>query len=151
VSDQSLKERIAEDIKSAMRAKEKERLGTLRLVGAAIKQREVDERIALDDSGVLAVLEKMLKQRRDSIEQFRKAGRDDLADKEAAEIAIIGDYMPAALGDAEIDALIDEAIQSTGASSMKDMGGVMGVLRPKIQGRADMGTVSARIKARLAP
>ena len=151
MSDQSLKERIAEDIKSAMRAKEKERLGTLRLVGAAIKQREVDERIALDDSGVLAVLEKMLKQRRDSIEQFRKAGRDDLADKEAAEIAIIGDYMPAALGDAEIDALIDEAIQSTGASSMKDMGGVMGVLRPKIQGRADMGTVSARIKARLAP
>jgi uncharacterized protein len=150
MSDQSLKERIAEDTKSAMRAKEKERLGTLRLIGAAIKQREVDERITLDDSGVLAALEKMLKQRRDSIEQFRKAGRDDLADKEAAEIAIIGEYMPTALSDAEIDSLIDEAVQSTGAASMKEMGSVMAVLRPRIQGRADMGAVSARIKARLS-
>ncbi len=151
MSETSLKERIAEDTKSAMRNKEKERLGTLRLVGAAIKQREVDERITLGDADVVAVLEKMLKQRRDSIDQYRKAGRDDLADKEEAEVAIIEEYMPAALGEAEIDTLIDEAIQSTGAASMKDMGSVMGVLRPKIQGRADMGAVSARVKARLAP
>jgi len=146
----SLKEQITSDMKDAMRAKEKERLGTIRLILAAIKQREVDERIELDDEQVLAVLDKMVKQRRDSITQYRDAGREELAAVEEAELEIIQHYLPEALSEAEIDNLIDEAISSSGAESMKDMGKVMGLLKPKVQGRADMGAVSARIKARLS-
>jgi len=149
VSQSDLKARINDDVKAAMRGQDKARLAVLRLITAAIKQREVDERIELDDTQVLAVLDKMVKQRRDSIEQYTKAGRQELADKEAGEIEIIQAYMPAQLGEAELDALIDEAISASGAASMKDMGKVMGQLRPKVQGRADMGAVSARIKARL--
>lgn len=146
----SLKEQITSDMKDAMRAKDKDRLGTIRLIQAAIKQREVDERIELDDEQVLVVLDKMVKQRRDSITQYRDAGREELAAKEEAELEIIQHYLPEALSDAEIDNLIEEAISSTGAESMKDMGKVMGLLKPKVQGRADMGAVSARIKARLS-
>ncbi len=146
----SLKEQITADMKEAMRAKDKDTLGTIRLIQAAIKQREVDERIELDDSQVLAVLDKMVKQRRDSINQYREAGREELAAKEEAEISIIQKYLPAALSEAEIDTLIEEAIGNTGAQSMQDMGKVMGQLKPKLQGRADMGAVSARIKARLS-
>ncbi len=146
----SLKDQITADMKDAMRAKEKETLGTIRLIQAAIKQREVDERVELDDSQVLVVLDKMVKQRRDSITQYRDAGREELAAKEEAEISIIQKYLPAALSEAEIDALIDEAISNSGAQSMQDMGKVMGQLKPKLQGRADMGAVSARIKARLS-
>lgn len=145
----SLKEQITSDMKDAMRAKDKDRLGTIRLIQAAIKQREVDERIELNNEQVLAVLDKMVKQRRDSISQYRGAGREDLAVKEEAELEIIQHYLPEALSEAELDSLIDEAITSSGAESMKDMGKVMGVLKPKVQGRADMGAVSARIKARL--
>ena len=145
----SLKDRITEDMKSAMRAKDTERLGTIRMITSAIKQREVDERIQLDDAQVLSVLEKMVKQRKDSITQYEKAGRDELAQQEAFEIAIIQDYMPEQLSDAEIDALIAEAISSSGAESMKDMGKVMGLLKPKLAGRADMGAVSGKIKAKL--
>ena len=144
-----LKNRITEDVKSAMRSKDKERLGTLRLITAAIKQREVDERIELDDAAVLAVLDKMVKQRKDSIDQYTQAGRTELADKEQAEIVIIQEYLPAQLSDAEIDQLITDAIKATGASAMQDMGKVMGQLKPKLQGRADMGAVSGKIKARL--
>lgn len=136
-------------MKEAMRAKDKDRLGTIRLIQAAIKQREVDERIELDDSQVLAVLDKMVKQRRDSITQYRDAGREDLASKEEAELQVIQTYLPAPLGDDELNALIDQAIQASGASSMQDMGKVMGQLRAQVQGRADMGEVSQRIKARL--
>ena len=146
----SLKDQITADMKEAMRAKDKDTLGTIRLIQAAIKQREVDERIELDDSQVLAVLDKMVKQRRDSINQYREAGREELAAKEEAEISIIQKYLPAALSEAEIDTLIEEAIGNTGAQSMQDMGKVMGQLKPKLQGRADMGAVSARIKARLS-
>lgn len=146
----SLKEQITADMKEAMRAKDKDTLGTIRLIQAAIKQREVDERIELDDSQVLAVLDKMVKQRRDSINQYRDAGREELAAKEEAEISVIQKYLPAALSEAEIDALIEEAISNSGAQSMQDMGKVMGQLKPKLQGRADMGAVSARIKARLS-
>jgi hypothetical protein len=146
----TLKAQLTADMKEAMRAKEKDRLGTIRLVQAAIKQREVDERIELDDSQVLAVLDKMVKQRRDSITQYRDAGREELAAKEEAELSVIQQYLPAALSEAEIDALIDEAISASGAESMKDMGKVMGQLKPKVQGRADMGELSARIKARLS-
>jgi uncharacterized protein len=146
----SLKEQITSDMKDAMRAKEKDRLGTIRLIQAAIKQREVDERIELDDEQVLAVLDKMVKQRRDSITQYRDAGREELAAVEEAELVIIQHYLPEALSEAEIDSFIDEAISSSGAESMKDMGKVMGLLKPKVQGRADMGAVSARIKARLS-
>lgn len=146
---QSLKQRIDEEIKAAMRAKDKDRLGTLRLVSAAIKQREVDERITLDDTQVLAVLDKMIKQRRDSVEQYRKGGREELAQREEFEIKVIQEFMPAALSDAELDALVAEAVAASGAASIKDMGKVMALLRPKVQGRADMGAVSARIKARL--
>ncbi len=142
--------RINDDVKAAMKAKDKPRLGVLRLITAAIKQREVDEQISLDDSQILAVLEKMVKQRKDSIAQYEKAGRDELAQKEAFEIGIIQEYLPEQLSDDEIDALIDEAISSTGASSMKDMGKVMGTLKPKMAGRADMGAVSGKIKARLS-
>ena len=145
----SLKERIQQDVKDAMRAKEKERLATIRLITAAIKQREVDERIELDDEQVLVVLDKMCKQRRESISQFEKAGRDDLIAQEVMELEIIQSYLPEQLGEDEINALIDSAMQATGASSVKDMGKVMGQLKPKLQGRADMSAVSALIKARL--
>jgi uncharacterized protein YqeY len=144
-----LSARINDDVKAAMKAKDKPRLGVLRLITAAIKQREVDEQITLNDEQVLAVLEKMVKQRKDSITQYEKAGRDELAQQEAFEIGIIQDYMPEQLSDAEIDALISEAISSSGAESMKDMGKVMGLLKPKLAGRADMGAVSAKIKAKL--
>jgi len=137
-------------MKTAMKAGDKRRLGAVRLILAAIKQREVDERKELTDPEVLAVLEKMLKQRRDSISQYEQAGRTDLAEQEAFEVAVIQGYMPAALGDAEIAALIEEAIATTGAKAMADMGKVMAIVKPKIQGRADMGAVSARVKQRLA-
>ncbi len=146
----SLKDQITSEMKDAMRAKDKDLLGTIRLIQAAIKQREVDERIELNDEQVLVVLDKMVKQRRDSITQYRDAGREELAAKEEAELEIIQRYLPEALSEAEVDKLIDEAIASTGAESMKDMGKVMGMLKPKVQGRADMGAVSARIKARLS-
>jgi uncharacterized protein YqeY len=145
----TLKERVTEDMKAAMRAGEKERLGTIRLLQAAIKQREVDERITLDDAQVLAVIEKMVKQRKESIAQFEQGGRADLAAKEQAEIVLLQAYLPAQLSEAEVDALIKEAIASTGAASIKDMGKVMGVVKAKAAGRADMGAVSARIKVAL--
>jgi uncharacterized protein YqeY len=145
----SLKERITEDMKTAMRGGEKDRLATIRLLQAAIKQREVDERIQLDDAQVLSVLEKMLKQRKESISLFQTGGRADLVAKETAEIAVLQVYMPAQLSEADLDALIGEAIASTGASTIKDMGKVMGVVKAKAAGRADMGAVGARIKAKL--
>ena len=145
----SLKDRIQQDVKDAMRAREKQRLATIRLITAAIKQREVDERIELDDEQVLLVLDKMCKQRRESISQFEKAGRDDLIAVEVREMEIIQGYLPKQLGDDEIAALIDAAMSDTGATSIKDMGKVMGQLKPKLQGRADMSAVSAMIKARL--
>jgi uncharacterized protein YqeY len=144
-----LKERITEDMKAAMRGGDKERLGTIRMLQAAIKQREVDERITLDDAQVLAVIEKMVKQRKESIVQFEQGGRADLAAKEKAEIEQLQAYLPAQLSDAEIEALIREAIATTGAASIKDMGKVMGAVKAKAAGRADMGAVSARIKAAL--
>ena len=144
-----LKDRIQSDVKDAMRAKAKERLGTLRLVTAAIKQKEVDERIEIDDDQVLQVLTKMVKQRQDSIAQYTDAGRDDLAAQEQAELAIIGEYMPAALSEEEVEDLLSKALAETGAQSIKDMGKVMGVLRPAVQGRADMGAVSAQVKQAL--
>ncbi|MGD8484293.1 MAG: GatB/YqeY domain-containing protein [Thioalkalispiraceae bacterium] len=145
-----LKTRINDDVKTAMREKDKARLATLRLITAALKQKEVDERTELNDEQVVAILEKMLKQRKDSIEQFEKAGRDELAEQEKSEIAIIQLYMPEQLSDDEIEALIKEAITATGAESMKDMGKVMGTLKPKLAGRADMGAVSGKIKALLS-
>ncbi len=146
----SLKERITEDMKAAMRAGEKERLGCIRMITAAIKQREVDERITLDDAQVLSVLEKMIKQRKESLVQFQAGGRADLVAKESAEVALITGYLPAQLSDAELDSLIGEAISATGAQSVKDMGKVMGLLKQKAQGRADMGAVGAKIKAKLS-
>ena len=145
----TLKERITEDMKTAMRAGDKDRLGTIRMLQAAIKQREVDERIVLDDPQVLAVIEKMVKQRKESIAQFEQGGRADLAAREQAEIGQLQAYLPAQLSEAEVEALIREAITATGAASIKDMGKVMGVVKSKAAGRADMGTVSARIKAAL--
>ncbi|HEY7964562.1 MAG: GatB/YqeY domain-containing protein [Steroidobacterales bacterium] len=145
----ALRDRITEEMKTAMRAGAKERLATIRLALAAIKQREVDERITLDDSQVLAVLEKMIKQRREAITQFESGGRADLVAKETAEIAVLQTYLPAQMSDAEVDALIAEAIAATGATTMKDMGKVMAAVKPKAQGRADMGAVSARIKQKL--
>ena len=145
----SLKARITEDMKAAMRSGEKDRLGLIRMLQAAIKQREVDERIELDDTQVLSVIDKMIKQRRDSVTQFEAGGRADLVAKESAEIDWLSEYLPAQLSDAELDALVQEAIATTGASSMKDMGKVMGYVKPKAQGRADMGALSARIKAAL--
>jgi uncharacterized protein YqeY len=145
----SIKDRIQQDMKDAMRAKDKARLGTIRLILAAIKQREVDERIELDDEQVIVVLDKMAKQRRESISQFEQAGRDDLIAQENFELGIIQPYLPEALGEDELNALIDAAMAATGASSIKDMGKVMGQLKPKIQGRADMSSVSALIKSRL--
>jgi uncharacterized protein YqeY len=145
----ALRERITEDMKSAMRAGEKERLAAIRLALAAIKQREIDERITLDDGQVLAVLEKMIKQRREAITQFASGGRADLVAKETAEITVLQGYLPEPLSEAQIDALIGEAIAATGAASIRDMGKVMAVVKPKAQGRADMGAVSARIKQKL--
>lgn len=133
-----------------MRSGDKPRLGVIRLILAAIKQREVDERIELDDEQILIVLDKMAKQRRESIEQFTRAGRNELAEQENFELELIKSYLPEQLDDAAINALIDEALQATGASSIKDMGKVMGILKPKMQGRADMGAVSGRIKSRLS-
>lgn len=146
----SLASRIQDDVKAAMRSKDKERLATLRLITAAIKQKEVDERIELDDAGILSVLEKMLKQRKDSIEQFGKAGRDDLIAKEESEVKVIQEYMPEQMSEAEIAAIVDAAIASTGASEMKDMGKVMGQVKPQVAGKADMGLVSSLVKAKLA-
>ena len=145
----ALKDRITEDMKTAMKAGAKERLGTIRLALAAIKQREVDERITLDDAQVLAVLEKMIKQRREAIIQFQTGGRADLVAKETAEIGVLQGYLPAQMSEAELDALIAESIAASGATSVKDMGKVMALVRPKAQGRADMGQVSARIKQKL--
>ena len=148
-AESTIRERITEDMKSAMRAGEKERLGAIRLILAAIKQVEVDTRQAPDDTAILAILDKMVKQRRESIAQYEKAGRDELAAKEQAEIDIIQTYLPEPLSDEEIDTLIEATLANTGASSLRDMGKVMGALKPKLQGRADMGAVSARIKQRL--
>lgn len=145
----SLKEKIAEDMKAAMRAGEKDRLGTIRMIGAAIKQREVDERITLDDPQVLSVLEKMIKQRREAIVHFEAGNRADLVRKETAEIALISAYLPQQLSEGELEKLIAEAIGATGAQSIKDMGKVMGLVKQKAQGRADMGAVGAKIKAKL--
>ena len=146
----SLKLRISDDMKTAMKAKDAARLGTIRLLMAAIKQKEVDERIELDDAGIVAVVDKMLKQRRDSVAQYEAANRQDLADKEKAEMDVLTGYLPQPLTEAEIDALIDAAVAQSGAASMQDMGKVMGLLRPQMAGRADMALVSARIKAKLA-
>ena len=147
----ALKHRINEDVKAAMRSKEKDRLAALRLITASIKQREVDERIELDDTQVMAVLDKMAKQHRDSIEQYTKADRPDLVEQEQFELDIILGYLPKPLDPAEINAMIDGAMAATGAASMKDMGKVMGQLKGALQGRADMGKVSALVKARLNP
>jgi len=145
-----LKSKVVEDMKTAMRAKDAARLSTIRLLQAAIKQREVDERIELTDADVLSIIDKMIKQRRDSITQFEAGKREDLAAIERAEVDLLTAYMPARLADAEIDALIADAIASSGASGIAGMGKVMALLKPKLAGRADMGAVSARIKAKLA-
>ncbi|EAS43543.1 GatB/YqeY domain-containing protein [Photobacterium profundum] len=145
----TLIERLKDEQKAAMKARNKPRLGAIRLVLAAIKQREVDERITLSDEDVLAVLVKMVKQRRDSVAQYEAANRQDLADVELAEIAVLDEFMPQPLSDDEVVALLDEAVASTGAVSMQDMGKLMGVLKPLIQGRADMGKVSQLVKAKL--
>jgi uncharacterized protein YqeY len=146
----SLKERITDDMKAAMRSGEKQRLGLIRMITSAIKQREVDERIVLDDPQVLSVLEKMIKQRKESLVQFQAGNRQDLVDKEAAEITLLEGYMPSQLSPAELDALIGEAISSSGAANIKDMGKVMAIIKAKAQGRADLGKVGAIIKAKLS-
>ena len=146
----SLKDRINDDMKAAMRARETARLGTIRLLLAAIKQREVDERIVLDDAAITAVIDTMIKQRKDSISQFDAAGRTDLVDKESAELTILSAYMPEQLSDAEIAAEVQAAVAQTGAAGPQDMGKVMGVLKPKLAGRADMTAVSGLVKAALA-
>ena len=145
----SLRERITEDMKAAMRAGEKDRLGLIRMLQAAIKQREVDERITLGDAETLAVIDKMIKQRRESVTQFEAGGRADLVARESAEIAALTAYLPARLSDAELEALIREAIAGSGAASIKDMGKVMAILKAKAAGRADMAAVGARVKAAL--
>ncbi len=145
-----LRERVTEDVKAAMKAREAERLGTLRLLTAAMKQREVDERITLDDAGVIAVIEKMLKQRRDSVAQYEQAGRQDLADAEKREMAVLQAYLPQQLSEAEIAAIVAEAAAAAGAAAPSDMGKVMAIVKPKVAGRADMGRVSALVKAKLA-
>ena len=149
MADSALKQQLTEDMKTAMRAKDKQRLGVIRLALAAIIQREVDERIELDDTQVLAVIDKMVKQRRDSAQQYTDANRPELAEQENYEIGVLQEYLPAALDEAELDALITKAIADSGASSMKEMGQVMGILKPQVQGRADMGAVSQRFKALL--
>jgi uncharacterized protein YqeY len=144
-----LKQQISDAMKAAMKGGDKARLGVIRLIMAAIKQREVDERIELDDSQVLAVLDKMVKQRRDSIEQYTAAGREELAAQEASEITVIQDFLPAALSEAEISAIIDAAISEIGAESVRDMGKVMALVKPQVQGRADVGQVSGLVKQKL--
>lgn len=145
-----LKVRLQDEMKAALRAGQKERLGTIRLVIAAVKQKEIDSRAALDDSGMLAVLDRMTRQRRESISQFEQAGRDDLVEKERAELELLQEFLPAPLTESEIDALVSAAVEETGASSVRDMGAVMGKLKPALQGRADMGAVSARVRSRLS-
>lgn len=147
----SLKQKLTDDMKAAMKSGDKDSLGVIRLINAAIKQREVDERIELDDAAVLAAMEKMVKQRKDSVSQFEAAGREDLAAIERAEIVVIERYLPAKLGEAEVLAAIDAAIAETGATGPADMGKLMGVLKPRLAGQADMGQVSALIKKRLTP
>lgn len=149
MSESALKQSLTEAMKDAMRAKDKERLGAIRLILAEIKRVEVDERIEIGDERVLAILDKMVKQRKDSADQYRQAGREDLAAIEDAEIRVIQGFLPAALSDEELDRLIKMAVEQTGASSMQDMGKVMGVLKPQVQGRADMGSVSQKVKAHL--
>ena len=146
----SLKAQLTDDMKTAMKSGDKERLGVIRLINAAIKQREVDERIQLDDTQVLSVLEKMLKQRRDSVSQFQAAGRTDLADKETFEIGVVQSYMPAQLSAADVDAIVAATIAEAGATGPKDMGKVMGLVRPKVAGKTDMGKLSEIIKGKLA-
>ncbi|MCG6869481.1 MAG: GatB/YqeY domain-containing protein [Gammaproteobacteria bacterium] len=145
-----LKVRLQDEMKAALRAGQKERLGTIRLVIAAVKQKEIDSRAALDDSGMLAVLDRMTRQRRESISLFEQAGRDDLVEKERAELELLQEFLPAPLTESEIDALVSAAVEETGASSVRDMGAVMGKLKPALQGRADMGAVSARVRSRLS-
>lgn len=145
----ALKDRITEDMKTAMKAKDSERLGTIRMITSAIKQREVDERIQLDDSQVLAVVEKMIKMRKESIAQFQSGGREDLVAKEQKEIDLLQAYMPQQLSDAEVDALVAQAIAESGATSIKEMGKAMALLKQKAQGRTDMASVSAKLKAKL--
>ncbi len=146
----SIKESVQSDMKSAMKAGEKDRLRVIRMILAAIKQQEVDQRVELDDAAVLAVLTKMVKQRRDSVRQFRQGKRVDLAEIEEAEITVLETYLPTPLTDAEIDAIIDEAMTASGASSIRDMGKVMGIVKQQAEGRADLGAVSGRVKARLS-
>lgn len=150
MTEKTLKAQIHEQMKAAMRSKDKQRLGTIRLIQAEIKRIEVDERIDIDDARLLAVLDKMCKQRRDSIQQYEQAGRSELADIEAAEITVIQDFLPAQLSSEELNSLIGDAIANSGAQSMKDMGKVMGLLKPQLQGRADMGEVSKQIKTALS-
>jgi uncharacterized protein YqeY len=150
-ANMSLKDQITEDMKSAMRAKEAAKLGTIRLITAAMKQKEVDERVDLTDAMVLAIIEKMIKQRKDSIAQFEAGGRQDLADIEKAELLILSAYMPAGLSDAEIQAAVASAVAETGAAGPQDMGKLMAALKPKLAGRADMAVVSVLVKAALAP
>lgn len=145
----TLKDRIDDDMKAAMRAKDTPRLETIRMLRAAIQRKEVDEQVTLDDDGVLAVIEKQIKQAHDSIEQFKAGNRDDLADKEQVAVDILSEYLPEPLSEEELDALIREAIADTGAESMKDMGKVMGRIKPRVQGRADMSQVSAKVKSLL--
>jgi len=146
----TLRDRVNEDMKSAMKAREAERLSTIRLLLAAVKQREVDERITLDDAGVVAVVEKMLKQRKDSVQQYEQAGRADLADREKAEMVILTGYLPQQLPDAELDAIVVAAVAESGAKAPSDMGKVMAIVKPKVAGKADMGKVSALVKAKLS-
>ncbi|GAB7564472.1 GatB/YqeY domain-containing protein [Methylobacillus methanolivorans] len=146
----TIKAKVAEDMKAAMRAKDSARLGAIRLLQAAIKQREVDERIELDDGQVIEAIEKMLKQRRDSITQYEAANRHDLADVEKFEVTVLKEYLPAALSDEEVDAILDSVIAETGAASIKDMSKVMAAIKPKVVGRADMGKISGLIKSKLA-
>ncbi|MEJ2361644.1 MAG: GatB/YqeY domain-containing protein [Gammaproteobacteria bacterium] len=150
MADSTLKVRIQDDVKAAMRSKDKDRLGTLRLITAAIKQKEVDERIDMDDAAIISVLEKMVKQRKDSISQYTQAGRDDLAAKEQIELELIQTYLPEQMSEAEITAVIDKAIADTGANSMKDMGKLMGIIKPQVAGKADMGLVSKLVKSKLS-
>jgi uncharacterized protein YqeY len=148
-SDQPLKTRIREEMKDALRQGDRRRLSVIRLILAAVKQREIDDQVELDDAGVLGVLQKMTKQRRDSIDQYRAAEREDLADQERYEVDVIATYLPAQLDEAAVTAAIDAAVAETGAASMRDMGKVMGLLKSRLEGRADMGVVSAAVKARL--
>jgi uncharacterized protein YqeY len=149
MTEPALKQRLSDAIKASMKAGEKQRLTTLRTMHAAVRQREIDDQVELDDAGVTAVLDKLAKQHRESIAQYRKAGRGDLVGQEERELAIVTEFLPEPLDDSAVDTLIDEAIGATGASSMKDMGAVMSHLKSRLQGRADMSTVSARVKARL--